>query len=91
MKEQEFQKGPWQQENIELEASLVIPGKACKFLHTLNLILHSKSRQFLRSFLLDEFIVPEPFHGALTIGQESITYHKGTEYHAVAPPIIKVS
>jgi len=34
--------------------------------------------------------VPEPFGGALIIGQESITYHKGDNYLAVAPPIIKV-
>ena len=34
--------------------------------------------------------VPEPFCGALIVGQESITYHKGDSYLAVAPPIIKV-
>ncbi|XP_074660868.1 DNA damage-binding protein 1-like [Tubulanus polymorphus] len=35
--------------------------------------------------------VPEPFCGALIIGQESITYHKGDHYLAIAPPIIKQS
>ncbi len=35
--------------------------------------------------------VPEPFCGALIIGQESITYHKGDNYLAIAPPIIKVN
>lgn len=35
-------------------------------------------------------VVPEPFCGALIVGQESITYHKGDSYLAVAPPIIKV-
>lgn len=35
-------------------------------------------------------VVPEPFGGALIIGQESITYHKGDNYLAVAPAIIKV-
>jgi DNA damage-binding protein 1 len=35
--------------------------------------------------------VPEPFGGALIVGQESITYHKGESYLAVAPPIIKQS
>ena len=34
--------------------------------------------------------VPEPFGGALIVGQESITYHKGEHYLAIAPPIIKV-
>ena len=34
--------------------------------------------------------VPEPFGGAVIIGQESLTYHKGGDYIAVAPPIIKV-
>ena len=35
--------------------------------------------------------VPEPFCGALIIGQESITYHKGDTYIAIAPPTIKVT
>lgn len=34
--------------------------------------------------------VPEPFGGAIIIGQESITYHNGDKYLAIAPPIIKV-
>jgi hypothetical protein len=50
---------PWRQDNVETEASLVIP-------------------------------VPEPLCGAIIIGQESILYHDGTTYVAVAPPIIKV-
>lgn len=37
------------------------------------------------------FVVPEPFGGAIIIGQESITYHNGDKYLAIAPPIIKVS
>ena len=28
--------------------------------------------------------------GALILGQESITYHKGANYHAIAPPALKV-
>ena len=36
------------------------------------------------------FSAPEPFGGALIIGQESITYQKGEQYVAIAPPIIKV-
>lgn len=36
------------------------------------------------------FAVPEPFGGAIIIGQESITYHNGDKYLAIAPPIIKV-
>jgi hypothetical protein len=35
--------------------------------------------------------VPEPHGGALIVGQESITYHKGDNYLAIAPPVIKVS
>jgi len=38
-----------------------------------------------------ECLVPEPLGGALIIGQESITYHKGANYHAIAPPALKVS
>lgn len=37
------------------------------------------------------FVVPEPFGGAIIIGQESITYHNGDKYLAIAPPIIKVN
>lgn len=35
--------------------------------------------------------VPEPFGGAIIIGQESITYHNGDKYLAIAPPTIKVT
>ena len=35
--------------------------------------------------------VPEPYGGALIIGQESVTYHKGDNYIPIAPPVIKVS
>lgn len=35
-------------------------------------------------------LVPEPFGGAIIIGQESITYHNGDKYLAIAPPTIKV-
>lgn len=51
---------PWKQDNVETEASMVIP-------------------------------VPEPLCGAIIIGQESILYHDGSTYVAVAPPVIKVS
>lgn len=61
LREKEFQKGPWKQDNVETEANLVIA-------------------------------VPEPFGGALIIGQESITYHNGDDkYLAIAPPMIKQS
>ncbi|XP_013398068.1 DNA damage-binding protein 1 isoform X2 [Lingula anatina] len=58
LRDKEFQKGPWKQDNVETEASMVIA---------------------------------EPFGGALIIGQESITYHKGENYLAIAPPMIKQS
>lgn len=60
LRDKEFSKGPWKQDNVETEASIIIA-------------------------------VPEPFDGALIIGQESITYHNGDTYIAVAPPIIKQS
>ncbi|XP_053576428.1 DNA damage-binding protein 1 [Bombina bombina] len=60
LREKEFNKGPWKQENVEAEATMVIA-------------------------------VPEPFGGAIIIGQESITYHNGDKYLAIAPPIIKQS
>ena len=34
--------------------------------------------------------VPGPMYGALIVGQESITYHNGSSYITVAPPILKV-
>uniref|UniRef100_A0A8C1Q4Y6 Damage-specific DNA binding protein 1 n=1 Tax=Cyprinus carpio TaxID=7962 RepID=A0A8C1Q4Y6_CYPCA len=37
------------------------------------------------------YSVPEPFGGAIIIGQESITYHNGDKYLAIAPPTIKQS
>ncbi|XP_019742461.1 DNA damage-binding protein 1 [Hippocampus comes] len=60
LREKEFNTGPWKQENVEAEASMVIP-------------------------------VPEPFGGAIIIGQESISYHNGDKYLAIAPPTIKQS
>lgn len=59
LRDKEFVKGPWKQDNVESEASIIIA-------------------------------VPKPFCGALIIGQESITYHKGDKYIAIAPPVIKV-
>ncbi|XP_071476122.1 DNA damage-binding protein 1-like [Diadema antillarum] len=58
LREKEFNKGPWKQDNVETEAAMVIA-------------------------------VPQPYGGALIIGQESITYHKGDNYVAIAPPAIK--
>ncbi|CAG0890331.1 unnamed protein product [Darwinula stevensoni] len=60
LKSKEFKKGPWKQDNVETEASLVIP-------------------------------VPLPFGGALIVGEETITYHNGSSYIPVAPPVIKHS
>ncbi|XP_065222979.1 DNA damage-binding protein 1 [Planococcus citri] len=60
LRDKEFTKNPWKQDNIENEASLIIP-------------------------------VPEPICGAVIVGQESILYHNGTTYVAVAPPVIKES
>lgn len=60
LRDKEFNKGPWKQDNVETEASIIIAA-------------------------------PDPFGGALIIGQESITYHNGDTYIAVAPPIIKVN
>ncbi|ESO97964.1 hypothetical protein LOTGIDRAFT_209160 [Lottia gigantea] len=58
LRDKEFLKGPWKQDNVETEACMVIS-------------------------------VPEPFGGALIVGQESITYHKGDNYIPIAPPAIK--
>ncbi|PSN48913.1 hypothetical protein C0J52_03484 [Blattella germanica] len=58
LRDKEFVKIPWKQDNVETEASMVIP-------------------------------VPEPLCGAIIIGQESILYHDGSTYVAVAPPVIK--
>ena len=35
--------------------------------------------------------VPPPLGGALIVGQESIAYHKGDTYLAIAPPTIKAA
>uniref|UniRef100_A0A8C4R1E9 DNA damage-binding protein 1 n=1 Tax=Eptatretus burgeri TaxID=7764 RepID=A0A8C4R1E9_EPTBU len=60
LRDKEFNKGPWKQDNVESEACMVIA-------------------------------VPQPLGGALIIGQESITYHNGDKYLAIAPPVIKQS
>nr|CAG4642998.1 EOG090X00HD [Ilyocryptus agilis] len=60
LRDREFAKTSWKQDNVETEASMLIP-------------------------------VPEPYGGALIIGQESITYHNGSNYVTIAPPIIKQS
>nr|CAD7595538.1 unnamed protein product [Timema genevievae] len=60
LRDKEFHKPSWKQDNVETEASMVIP-------------------------------VPEPLCGAIIIGQESILYHDGNVYVAVAPPVIKQS
>lgn len=60
LRDKEFMKIAWKQDNVEAEATMLIP-------------------------------VPSPLGGAIVIGQESIVYHDGITYMAVAPPIIKQS
>lgn len=60
LREKEFMKIAWKQDNVETEATMLIP-------------------------------VPSPLGGAIVIGQESIIFHDGMTYVAVAPPIIKTS
>ncbi|GFX77483.1 DNA damage-binding protein 1 [Trichonephila clavipes] len=60
LRDKEFVEGPWQQNNVEVEATTVIA-------------------------------VPEPYGGAIVIGQESITYYHGEKHVAIAPPLIKQS
>ena len=60
LKEKEFVKVAWKQDNVEREASMLIP-------------------------------VPEPHGGVIIIGSESITYHNGTMYHAIAPANLQES
>lgn len=60
LRDKEFMKVSWKQDNVETEATMLIP-------------------------------VPSPLGGAIVIGQESIVYHDGNSYVAVAPPIIKQS
>lgn len=93
LREKEFNKGPWKQENVEAEASMVIAGWD-------DLVCERSSRAFpgwmAAFFHMGSLMfvvcpaVPEPFGGAIIIGQESITYHNGDKYLAIAPPIIKV-
>lgn len=59
LRDKEFMKVSWKQDNVETEATMLIP-------------------------------VPSPTRGAIVIGQESIVYHDGTSYVAVAPAILKV-
>lgn len=60
LRDKEFMKVAWKQDNVETEATMLIP-------------------------------VPSPLGGAIVIGQESVVYHDGSSYVAVAPPIIKVN
>ncbi|KAH8374751.1 hypothetical protein KR200_005352 [Drosophila serrata] len=54
LREKEFMKIAWKQDNVETEATMLIP-------------------------------VPSPIGGVIVIGRESIVYHDGSNYHAVAP------
>ncbi|EDS40298.1 conserved hypothetical protein [Culex quinquefasciatus] len=60
LKDKDFTKIAWKQDNVETEATMLIP-------------------------------VPTPLGGAIVIGQESVVYHDGDSYVAVAPAIIKQS
>ncbi|KAL9892987.1 DNA damage-binding protein pic [Glossina fuscipes fuscipes] len=60
LREKEFTKIAWKQDNVETEATMLIP-------------------------------VPTPLGGAIVIGRESIVYHDGNSYHAVAPSTFKQS
>ncbi|TRY64004.1 hypothetical protein TCAL_00788 [Tigriopus californicus] len=54
LKDKEFVKVPWKQDNVEREASMLIP-------------------------------VPQPIGGCVIVGTESIVYHNGSYYQAIAP------
>ncbi|KAH8359699.1 hypothetical protein KR093_008397 [Drosophila rubida] len=54
LRDKEFIKMAWKQDNVETEATMLIP-------------------------------VPSPIGGVIVIGRESIVYHDGSNYHAVAP------
>ncbi|TDG48387.1 hypothetical protein AWZ03_005132 [Drosophila navojoa] len=54
LRDKEFMKLAWKQDNVETEATMLIP-------------------------------VPSPIGGVIVIGRESIVYHDGSNYHAVAP------
>lgn len=60
LNDKEFMKIAWKQDNVETEATMLIP-------------------------------VPTPLGGAIVIGRESIVYHDGNSYHAVAPSTFKQS
>ena len=54
LKDREFVKVPWKQDNVESEASMLIP-------------------------------VPEPYGGCIIVAAESIVYHNGNYFQAIAP------
>ncbi|ALC47529.1 pic [Drosophila busckii] len=54
LRDKEFMKIAWKQDNVETEATMLIP-------------------------------VPSPIGGVIVIGRESIVYHDGSNYYAVAP------
>jgi len=60
LKDKEFVKVPWKQDNVEKLADMLIA-------------------------------VPEPLGGVLIIGNESITYHSGSNFHTFAPPSMQNS
>ncbi len=60
LKDKEFVKVAWKQDNVEREASMLIP-------------------------------VPAPLGGCIIIGAESIVYHNGNYYQAIAPPRMQSS
>ncbi|XP_013110760.1 DNA damage-binding protein 1 [Stomoxys calcitrans] len=60
LRDKEFMKIAWKQDNVETEATMLIP-------------------------------VPTPLGGAIVIGRESIVYHDGSSYLAVAPATFKHS
>lgn len=76
LREKEFTKVAWKQDNVETEATMLIPIPLGK--------LYCVSRSTIYTF---NFISG----GAIVIGQESIVYHDGNTYIACAPAIIKQS
>ena len=60
LKDREFVKVPWKQDNVESEASMLIP-------------------------------VPEPFGGCIIVAAESIVYHNGSYFQAIAPQSMQQS
>ena len=86
LREKELAKGPWKQVGSDRSRTQSFNQSVSIFFATFSFFQDNVETEATMVIA-----VPPPLGGALIVGQESIAYHKGDTFLAIAPPTIKAA